>query len=177
VFVCSNNQWAISEPVTLQAPGRLADRGPGFGIPSVRVDGNDAIAVYAVMREALERAHTGGGPTLIEAVTYRMGPHTTADDPTRYRTAEELAAWAERDPIDRLERLLRSVGVLDDAIEAEVGAAADEVGGELRAACVAIPDPEPLSVFDHIYAEPNRQIDRERAEYAAYLEGFAEVPR
>jgi pyruvate dehydrogenase E1 component alpha subunit len=177
VFVCSNNQWAISEPVTLQAPGELADRGSGFGIPSVRVDGNDAIAVYAVTREAVERAHTGGGPTLIEAVTYRMGPHTTADDPTRYRAAEELAAWAERDPIDRLGRLLRAEGVLDDAAEAQVGAAADEAGAELRAACTAIPDPEPMSVFDHIYAEPNRQIDHERAAYAEYLEGFTEVSR
>ena len=177
VFVCSNNQWAISEPVTLQAPGALADRGPGFGIPSVRVDGNDVLAVYAVMRRALERAHTGGGPTLVEAVTYRMGPHTTADDPTRYRTAQELAAWAERDPIDRLGRLLRSEGVLTDAGEAEVGAAADEAGGELRAACIAIPDPEPLAVFDHVYAEPHRQLERERAAYAAYLNGFTEVPR
>ncbi|MGN6325320.1 pyruvate dehydrogenase (acetyl-transferring) E1 component subunit alpha [Pseudolysinimonas sp.] len=172
VFVCSNNQWAISEPVTLQAPGTLADRGPGFGIPSVRVDGNDVLAVYAVMREALDRARAGEGPTLIEAVTYRMGPHTTADDPTRYRTAEELAAWAERDPVDRLERLLRAEGILTDEREAEVGAAADEAGGELRAACIALPDPEPLAVFDHIYAEPNRQIERERAEYAAYLDGF-----
>jgi 2-oxoisovalerate dehydrogenase E1 component subunit alpha len=175
IFFCQNNQWAISEPVTLQAPGELADRGPGFGIPSVRVDGNDALAVYAVTREALERAHTGGGPTLIEAVTYRMGPHTTADDPTRYRTAEEVAAWAERDPIDRLALLLRSEGVLDDEAEREVAAAADAAAAELRAGCVALTDPEPLAVFDHVYAEPNRTIERERAEYRRYLAGFADA--
>jgi pyruvate dehydrogenase E1 component alpha subunit len=175
VFFCQNNQWAISEPVTLQAPGVLADRGPGFGIPSVRVDGNDVLAVYAAMREALERAHGGGGPTLIEAVTYRMGPHTTADDPTRYRSAEEVAAWSERDPIDRLARLLRSEGVLDDAVEREVAAAADAAAAELRASCIALPDPDPLAVFDHVYAEPNPTVERERAEYERYLAGFADA--
>jgi 2-oxoisovalerate dehydrogenase E1 component alpha subunit len=90
VFFCQNNHWAISEPVALQSKQRLADRGLGFGIPSMRVDGNDVLAVMAATRIALDRARNGGGPTLIEAVTYRMGPHTTADDPTRYRQQSEL---------------------------------------------------------------------------------------
>jgi 2-oxoisovalerate dehydrogenase E1 component alpha subunit len=177
VFICQNNQWAISEPVTLQAPGELADRGRGFGIPSVRVDGNDVIAMYAVTRRALERAHAGEGPTFIEAVTYRMGPHTTADDPTRYRTREEVAAWAERDPIDRLARLLQAEGLLDAAAEAEIAAAADAAGAEVRREVIATPDPAPLSVFDHVYAAPHAALDRERADYARYLDGFLEDGR
>jgi len=176
VFLCENNQWAISEPVTLQAPGEIADRGRGYGIPSVRVDGNDVIAVYAVVRRALERAHAGEGPTFVEAVTYRMGPHTTADDPTRYRTPDEVAAWAERDPIERLARLLQAEGVLDAAAEAEVAAAADAEGAVLRRDTIATPDPAPLSVFDHVYAGPHPAIDRERADYARYLDGFADGP-
>jgi 2-oxoisovalerate dehydrogenase E1 component alpha subunit len=174
VFICQNNQWAISEPVTLQAPGELADRGRGFGIPSVRVDGNDVVAMYAVTRRALERARAGEGPTFIEAVTYRMGPHTTADDPTRYRTREEVAAWAERDPIERLARLLRAEGVLDEAAEAETAAAADAAGAEVRRDVIATPDPAPLSVFDHVYAAPHAALERERADYARYLDGFAD---
>ena len=108
VFFCQNNQWAISEPVGLQSVRHLADRAPGFGIPSLRVDGNDVLAVMAATRIALDRARSGGGPTFIEAVTYRIGPHTTADDPTRYRDPAELEAWKTKDPLLRLRRLLES---------------------------------------------------------------------
>ncbi|WP_265522725.1 pyruvate dehydrogenase (acetyl-transferring) E1 component subunit alpha [Oerskovia flava] len=172
VLFCQNNQWAISEPVTLQSPVPLVDRAAGFGIPGVRVDGNDVLAVLAVTRAALDRARTGGGPTFIEAVTYRMGPHTTADDPTRYRDADELASWAARDPIARFATYLRDTGVLDDAAEERVRATADRVAAELRAGCVALEDPPALTVFEHVYAEPHTGIDRERAAYAAYLAGF-----
>ena len=106
VFFCQNNHWAISEPVRLQSHIQLADRATGFGIPSLRVDGNDVLAVMAATRLALDRARRGGGPTFIEAVSYRMGPHTTADDPTRYRDANELEDWAAKDPISRLAGLL-----------------------------------------------------------------------
>ncbi len=102
VFFCQNNGWAISEPTALQTPGSLAVRAAGFGMPAVTVDGNDVVAVAAVTAEALDRARTGGGPTFVEAVTYRMGPHTTADDPTRYRDEAELARWRHRDPVARL---------------------------------------------------------------------------
>jgi pyruvate dehydrogenase E1 component alpha subunit len=172
VFFCQNNQWAISEPVGLQARRPLADRAPGFGIPSLRIDGNDVLAVMAATRIALDRARRGGGPTFIEAVTYRMGPHTTADDPTRYRVEAELDEWRGRDPIARFEALLRSEGMLDDDAVSAVAAKADAAATELRAACLAIVDPEPMSVFDAVYAEPNSTIDHEREQYARYLAMF-----
>ena len=172
VFFCQNNQWAISEPVGLQAVCNIADRAPGFGIPSLRVDGNDVLAVMAATRIALDRARRGDGPTFIEAVTYRMGPHTTADDPTRYRDKSELEAWKLKDPILRLKRLLDSLGLLTAEFEARVQATEDAVAAELRAGCIGMPDPEPLTVFDNVYATPHATLDRERDQYAAYLASF-----
>ncbi|KEP75649.1 pyruvate dehydrogenase [Microbacterium sp. SUBG005] len=172
VFVCSNNQWAISEPVTVQAKYPIAGRAPGFGIPSMRIDGNDALACVAAMRWALERARRGEGPSFIEAVTYRMGPHTTSDDPTRYRDADEVEAWAERDPIARLEAYLRAEGVLDDSALDEVARAADTLAAEVRAACIGATTRAPETMFDHVYAEPHAGLERQKAEYAAYLAGF-----
>ncbi|WP_353809494.1 pyruvate dehydrogenase (acetyl-transferring) E1 component subunit alpha [Agromyces sp. SYSU T00194] len=172
VFFCQNNQWAISEPVGLQSTQHLAQRAAGFGIPWMRVDGNDVLAVMAATRIALERARSGGGPTYIEAVTYRMGPHTTADDPKRYRTEEELEAWRRRDPIARLEALLRARGALDDGGASEIAREADAAAAAVRAACVGMPDPEPLSIFDHVYAEPNSHVERQRDHYARYLAMF-----
>jgi 2-oxoisovalerate dehydrogenase E1 component alpha subunit len=172
VFFCQNNQWAISEPVVLQSKFDLVDRADGFGMPGVRVDGNDVLAVMAVTREALDRARRGEGPTFIEAVTYRMGPHTTADDPTRYRDASEVAEWRERDPIARLETYLRSTGALDDAGAAAVAQRADSVAAELRAGCLALPDPTPAELFAHVYAEPHSGIDRQRDHHERYLAMF-----
>ncbi|MCA5892304.1 pyruvate dehydrogenase (acetyl-transferring) E1 component subunit alpha [Isoptericola sp. NEAU-Y5] len=169
IFFCQNNQWAISEPVRLQSPVALADRAAGFGMPGVQVDGNDVLAVLAVTRAALHRARTGGGPTLIEAVTYRMGPHTTADDPTRYRDAEEVASWADRDPIERFGAWLRTRGTLDDEAERRVREEADAVAAELRAGCIATEDPPALQVFENVYATPHAALDAERDTYAAYL--------
>ena len=120
IFFCQNNQWAISEPVGLQAQRPIADRAPGYGIPSIRVDGNDVLAVMAATRVALDRARRGDGPTFIEAVTYRMGPHTTSDDPTRYVDPSDKAQWAAKDPIARLERLLRARGALSDERAADI---------------------------------------------------------
>ena len=174
VFFCQNNHWAISEPVRVQSRVDLADRATGFGIPSLRVDGNDVLAVAAATGVALERARAGGGPTFIEAVTYRMGPHTTADDPTRYRDAAELERWRGRDPISRLADHLRGAGVLDAAADERIAGESDAAAAELRAGCLAIADPSPLTVFDHVYAEPHPGLDRQRADYARYLEGFAE---
>ena len=174
VFFCQNNQYAISEPVAVQTRVPLADRPAGFGIPSVRVDGNDLLAVTAAMREALDRARTGGGPTFIEAVTYRMGPHTTADDPTRYRDPAELELWAQRDPIARLRAHLERLGVSGAELETSAAEAADRVAAEFRAGVKAMEDPEPITVFDHVYAEPHHELERQRDEYARYLEGFAE---
>lgn len=173
VFVCSNNQWAISEPVTVQAKYPIAGRAPGFGIPSLRIDGNDALACVAAMRWALDRARRGEGPSFIEAVTYRMGPHTTSDDPTRYRDADEVDAWAQRDPIARLEAYLRAEGVLDDSGLDEVARAADALAADVRAACIGATTRAPETMFDHVYAEPHAGLARQKAEYVDYLAGFA----
>lgn len=177
VFVCSNNQWAISEPVTVQSRTPLADRAPAFGIPSMRVDGNDVLACYGAMRWALERARSGAGPAYIEAVTYRMGPHTTADDPTRYRDAAEVEVWRARDPLARVQTLLQARGALGDALAADIAADADRLAAEVRAVCLGYRTRDPLSVFDEVYAEPHSGLERQRRAYAAYLDGFEEEAR
>ncbi|MGB4135076.1 MAG: pyruvate dehydrogenase (acetyl-transferring) E1 component subunit alpha [Microbacterium sp.] len=175
VFVCQNNHWAISEPVGLQSSHPLAGRAPGFGIPSLRVDGNDVLACLAAMRWATEHARSGNGPAYIEAVTYRMGPHTTADDPKRYRDDAELEIWRHRDPIARVEAYLRAAGAIDDAQIAEAHAEADARAREMRAACLGMVTRSPLAVFDGVYAEPHTGIERQRAQYAAYLDAFEEA--
>ncbi|MHA7269974.1 pyruvate dehydrogenase (acetyl-transferring) E1 component subunit alpha [Arthrobacter sp. HLT1-20] len=173
IFFCQNNHWAISEPVGLQAHVPLAGRAPGYGIPSLRVDGNDVLAVLAATQWAATRARSGGGPSFIEAVTYRMGPHTTADDPTRYREAAELEEWRAKDPIARVRTFLTNNGTLDAGAEAEVAAQADAVAAELRAGCIGMPDPEPMTLFDNVYTGEHAILDRQREHYARYLAGFA----
>lgn len=174
VFFCTNNQWAISEPVRLQSHIDLADRAAGFGIPSLRVDGNDVLAVMAATRVALDRARRGGGPTFIEAVSYRMGPHTTADDPTRYRDANELEDWAAKDPISRVAALLERKGLLTDDLQHQVQDKADAVARDLRTGCTTMPDPQPLDVFKHVYSTPNSWLDRQQDHYARYLASFGD---
>lgn len=174
VFVCTNNQWAISEPVTVQAKFPIAGRAPGFGIPSMRIDGNDPLACLAAMRWALANARSGGGPAFIEAVTYRMGPHTTSDDPTRYRDRDEVEAWRRRDPIARLEALLRAEGAFDDDFVAQVAADADAFGADVRAATLGAKTREPITVLDDVYAEPHSGLDEQRRWFGAYLDGFAD---
>jgi len=173
VFVCTNNQWAISEPVALQAKAPIAGRAPGFGIPSMRVDGNDVLACLAAMRWALDHARSGKGPAFIEAVTYRMGPHTTSDDPTRYRDKDEVEKWRRRDPISRVEALLRVRGEFDDAFVASVGTDADALAASVREAAMAAQTRSPITVFDNVYAEPHSGIDEQREWFGAYLDGFA----
>jgi 2-oxoisovalerate dehydrogenase E1 component alpha subunit len=174
VFFCQNNQWAISEPLERQSRVPLYKRALGFGFPGVRVDGNDVLACLAVTRKALQAAREGQGPTLIEAFTYRMGAHTTTDDPTRYRLAAELEAWKLKDPIERvkahLARTHQATKEFFDAVEAE----AEEVGAHVRKACREMPDPAPLSIFDNVYAGPHPLIEAERALTEAYLDSFAE---
>ena len=174
VFFCQNNQWAISEPVGLQSKQPLARRADGFGMPGVRVDGNDVLAVLAATRIALDRARRGGGPTFIEAVTYRVGPHTTADDPTRYRTDDELTQWRGRDPLARVLALLEASGVDIAGLQQDVTVECDRTAAALRAAVTTIADPAPLTVFDHVYAEPNSHLDRQRDQYTRYLAMFDE---
>ena len=133
-------------------------------MPGIRVDGNDVLACYAVMAAAAERARTGGGPTLIEAVTYRMGPHTTSDDPTRYRSEDELESWCARDPVSRYRTYLQSTGVWTERLEQRVDAHATRIRTELRDAIVSAPDPDVLEMFDTVYADitPNLAAQREQ---------------
>lgn len=170
VFFVQNNQWAISVPVSRQQAGpSIAHRATGYGMPGVRVDGNDVLACYAVMAEAAERARQGGGPTLIEAVTYRMGPHTTSDDPTRYRSATELDDWLARDPIARYRTYLQTIGVLDDRLEQRVAARSLRLCTELRDTIVGAVDADPAELFDNVYAEITPDLARQRAQLLAEL--------
>jgi pyruvate dehydrogenase E1 component alpha subunit len=173
VFFCQNNQWAISEPLERQSRIPLYQRASGFGFPGLRVDGNDVLACLAVTRKAMQAAREGQGPMLIEAFTYRMGAHTTTDDPTRYRLASELEAWKLKDPIERVKAYLVRTGAADAAFLASVDAEADELGGRVRQACLEMPDPRPLAIFENVYAGPNALLDSEREQYAAYLDSFA----
>ena len=169
VFFCQNNQWAISEPVRVQSHTSIAQRGQGYGIPGIQVDGNDVLAVLAATRLALARAYSGQGPTLVEAVTYRMGPHTTSDDPSRYRSRTEEEEWRRKDPLVRLQRLLQNEGETDDGFEASVSTVADDAAAALRTGVLAMADPEPESLFEHVYAEPHPLLDAERDAYLSYL--------
>lgn len=164
VFFCQNNQYAISEPVAVQSRVPLALRPTGFGIPSLRVDGNDVLAVRAATRIAADRARSGGGPTFIEAVTYRMGPHTTSDDPTRYRDKAELEHWAARCPIARLESHLEGTGAPIESIRAEARIRSDAVAKDLRAAITTMTPPPPHTLFEQVYASEHAPLRRQRRE-------------
>ncbi|MZD06387.1 pyruvate dehydrogenase (acetyl-transferring) E1 component subunit alpha [Streptomyces sp. SID5785] len=174
VFFCQNNQWAISEPTEKQTRVPLYQRAQGFGFPGVRVDGNDVLAVLAVTRWALERARNGEGPTLVEAFTYRMGAHTTSDDPTKYRADEERAAWEAKDPILRLRSYLEARTDTDEGFFAELDAEAETLGKRVRDAVRAMPDPDHMAIFENVYADGHALVDEERAQFAAYQASFAE---
>lgn len=172
VFFCQNNQWAISEPIDRQTRIPLYQRAAGFGFPGVRVDGNDVLATYAVTQQALKRAREGSGPTLVEAYTYRMGAHTTSDDPTKYRLTEDLEYWKLKDPIERVKAYLaRSIGVEHEFFE-QIEAEADQVAATLRAGCLAMPDPKMTDFFEHAYVEQTPQLVEQQAQYNAYAASF-----
>jgi pyruvate dehydrogenase E1 component alpha subunit len=167
VFLVQNNGYAISVPLSKQtAAPSLAHKGIGYGIPSVLVDGNDAAAVYAVICDAVGRAAAGDGPTLVEALTYRIEAHTNADDAKRYRDDAEVTAWLERDPVDRLDRYLTGRGVLRDGIRADIAAGAEELAARVRNGMNADVQVDPMSLFEHVYAEPTTHL-RAQAELLA----------
>jgi pyruvate dehydrogenase E1 component alpha subunit len=172
VFFCQNNQYAISVPIERQSRVPLYQRAAGFGFPGVRVDGNDVLAVLAGTRAAPAPAREGQGPTFIEAFTYRMGAHTTSDDPTRYRLASELEEWKLRDPIARVKAHLARSGIADagffDAVEAE----ADELAARIRSGTLEMPDPPGTAIFDSVYAEQTPELAAQRAEFVEYHAGF-----
>ena len=154
VFFCSNNQYAISLPFAKQtAAGSIAVKAAAYGFQGVRVDGNDILAVVRVTRDALERARAGEGPTLVEALTSRMGAHPTSDDPTHYRSEEEVEAWRRKDPIRRFAAYLKKEGVLTDQAEAAVAEEAREEVQRAVAACEAAPPVPPESLVEDVYAE------------------------
>ncbi|MEO3779279.1 pyruvate dehydrogenase (acetyl-transferring) E1 component subunit alpha [Micromonospora sp. B11E3] len=172
VYFVQNNRYAISVPLSRQtAAPSLAYKGIGYGVPSEQVDGNDPVAVLAVLARAAEHARAGHGPFLVEAHTYRMEPHTNADDATRYRDGAEVDAWRDRDPVARLETYLRSRGALDDAAVAAIAEEAEAYAADLRGRMHDKPEVDPLSLFEHVYAEPTSQLveqrDLVRAELAA----------
>lgn len=158
VFICVNNQWAISEPVSLQSRIPLYQRAWGFGIPSLRVDGNDVVAVHAVVSAAIERARAGEGPSMIEAFTYRMGAHTTSDDPTKYRTGDEEHAWESRDPIARVATYLRSQGQWDDVQQADLEQRMESFGEEVRDKVNHLHEPRMADIFDNVYVEKTPRL-------------------
>jgi len=172
VFFLQNNQWAISVPEERQSRIPLFRRAHGFGFPGVRVDGNDVLACLAVTRKALQHAREGNGPFLVEAFTYRMGAHTTSDDPTRYRLASELETWKLRDPIERVKAYLSRGGFADSAFFDAVDAEADELAARVRAYCLSMPEPKPLDLFDQAYAGGSPLVDEERSTFENYLAGY-----
>jgi len=173
VFFLQNNQWAISVPVARQSRTPLYLRAGGFGMPGTQIDGNDVLASYAVTRKSMEDARAGKGPSLIEALTYRVGAHTTADDPTKYRDPEELAYWVARDPIVRFRSYLQSLGVEQQFLDAVDEEAAD-FAADARARALAITGPERSVIFDNVYAEPHALVAEQKAwleRYEASFEG------
>ncbi len=176
VFFCQNNQWAISEPLERQTRIPLFQRAWGFGFPGVRVDGNDVLACLAVSQAMLQRAREGAGPSLIEAFTYRMGAHTTSDDPTRYRLDSDVEAWRLRDPLERVRSYLHKQQLVDESFFTELDAEAEALAIRLRDGVRALPDPEPADMFTHAYAEPNSLIERQRDQLTEYLASFAPEP-
>lgn len=170
VFLVQNNRFAISVPLEKQtAAPALAYKGIGYGIPSEQVDGNDLVAVLAVLDHAIAHARRGEGPFLVEAHTYRIDAHTNADDATRYRDPAEVERWRAADPLLRLEKHLRARGVLTDADVAADQAAAEELAAGFRDSMNAEPTVAPLDLFTHVYAEP-RRLARQRATLMAELE-------
>ena len=173
VFFCQNNQWAISEPVERQTRVPLFQRASGFGFPGLRVDGNDVLACLAVTRAALEHARSGQGPTFVEAYTYRMGAHTTSDDPTRYRLTDELERWRLKDPIARVYAYLTRSTDTPSTFFTDLDAESERLAEHVRAGCRALPDPDPLSVFDTVHVEMTVELAEQRDQHAAYLATFA----
>ncbi|MBM7816376.1 pyruvate dehydrogenase E1 component alpha subunit [Brevibacterium paucivorans] len=175
LFYVQNNQWAISEPNTVQTSVPLYTRGQGFGVPGVRVDGNDILAVYSVCRAYADRIRSGQGPMLIEAYTYRMGAHTTADDPTKYRDSAEVDAWKPKDPILRVRKYLENTNDVDAAFFTAIDDEADALAERIRSACVNMEPPPVDEIFDSVFVEPHPMIEEEQREYKEYLASFEDV--
>jgi pyruvate dehydrogenase E1 component alpha subunit len=170
VFYIQNNQWAISVPLSEQtrAPS-LAHKAVGYGMPGIRVDGNDVLACRAVTAQAAARARAGGGPTLVEAVTYRLAPHTTSDDPTRYRTQDEVDHWERLDPLPRYRRYLTHRGLWHEETEDRARDRAARMCAELREGVFDAPDVPPTELFAHVLHEPSKDLLEQSRQLLAEL--------
>jgi pyruvate dehydrogenase E1 component alpha subunit len=177
IFLILNNQWAISVPRSRQTRAKtLAQKATAYGFPGIQVDGNDVLAVCVATQEAVERARQGGGPTLIETVTYRLSMHTTADDPTKYRSEEEVKTWEAKEPLIRFRRYVEAKGVVDERTHAELEA---EVDAEIRGAierAEARMKPNLLEVFEHVYAERPPELEAQREALVHHLAEIGETP-
>ena len=170
IFFCQNNGWAISVPLERQTAGKIYRKAEGYGFPGVRVDGNDVLAVYRVTREATERARADGTPTLIEAMTYRMGPHSTADDRSRYQPEDEIERWRSLDPLFRFRKYLETEGAVDHAFVEQVESDAGELAAEIRKGIVGAPSRDAREIFEWTFTELPPHLARQRDEVAAALE-------
>ncbi len=175
LFFCQNNQYAISTPTRLQMRTPVHQRARGFGLESFLVDGNDVLAVHAVTKLAVEQIRSGAGPALIEALTYRMGAHTSSDDPTRYRDQAECDAWESKDPITRVDRLLDERGWVSPQWRADLEAECDRLGVELRQACQSFGNVELDGLFDTVLAQRTALLSAQKADYADFVAAFEEV--
>ncbi|WP_294627210.1 thiamine pyrophosphate-dependent enzyme [uncultured Rothia sp.] len=174
LFFVQNNRWAISVPFEVQSRVPVSTRAAGYGFEGIRVDGNDVLAVLAATRYAMEKIRAGEGPVLIEAETYRLGPHTTADDPTKYRTDADLEGPLHRDPMIRLEKYLRDNGYADDAFFAEVAEVAQQIASGVREAVLSSEPADFERFFDRVYAQEHQQVEDDREFYRNYVAGFEE---
>lgn len=174
LFFVQNNRWAISVPFEVQSRVPISTRAAGYGFEGLRVDGNDILGVIAVTRYAMEKIRAGEGPVLIEAETYRLGPHTTADDPTKYRTEADLEGPLHRDPMIRLEKYLREQGYADDAFFEEVTESAQKVASGVRDAVLSAEVADFEHFFDRVYAQEHQQVEDDREFYRTYNAGFEE---
>jgi TPP-dependent pyruvate/acetoin dehydrogenase alpha subunit len=176
VMIVQNNHWAISLPRHRQTASQtIAQKAFAYGIDAFQVDGNDILSVIVAAREAIEKARTGGGPTLIEAVTYRLAMHTTADDPRKYRTDEEVAAWEGRDPLLRFRDYLRKKKLIDEKIEAMLE---EEIRAEIDQAVATYEkyQPDPYEFFKYMYQEMTPELQRQMGELKKSLEGEQPAP-
>lgn len=166
VFVCQNNQWAISVPVSKQTASRtISQKAAAYGFDGVRVDGNDVIAVHQATKKALDKARGGGGPTLIECVTYRMSDHTTADDAGKYRPQEELVVWQKKDPITRLEKYMQSNNLLDEKERETIRKNAEKISDEAVAIAESLPEQKPDEIFNHMYSSVPERLERQKEKF------------
>ncbi len=173
VFFLQNNHWAISTPVRVQSRTPLYQRAAGYGMPSVQIDGNDVLISYALTRQMMDQARSGAGPQFIEALTYRMGAHTTSDDPTKYRDEEELHFWQERDPIQRFRVYLAGCGFSEDFFTQVDSEARDEVS-DFRKGVLALDKADSTQIFKNVYSSPNKNLDEEAAWLAEFEASFVQ---